>query len=161
MCALCLNPTVDSDLGGAVGWAGRGTVSWSSSTMWAPGQKQTRSICLVERDVIPGFCREQIQQCQVGHAGMWEGASNARWGCQWLQAGEPQGRPGVTWGWAGVCILGRRMGLGSSLGGLHSWAQPPSQAGGTGGIRSQRAWQCGAVHLWHLKGGLKWVGRNC
>ena len=131
-----------------MGWAGRGTVSWSSSTMWAPGQKQTRSICLVERDVIPGFCREQIQQCQVGHAGMWEGASNARWGCQWLQAGEPQGRPGVTWGWVGCAFWVGGWALGAhwegSTAGLSLLAKLEALVGsGANGLGSVEQSTCG------------------
>lgn len=43
-----------------------------------------------------------------------EGATNASWSCQWwpqwLQAGEPQGRPRVTWGWVGwVFWIGRAL----------------------------------------------------
>lgn len=58
--------------------AGQGGSSWSSGGGQAPGQKQMRSICGLER-AVPGFCREQSQQGQAGCARVGRGAGGLGW----------------------------------------------------------------------------------
>lgn len=62
--ALSLSPSADSEFWSRVGWAGPGLSSGSSDGGKVLGQKQTRSICRMERDAIPGFRREQIQRAK-------------------------------------------------------------------------------------------------
>lgn len=75
--AVCLNPTVDSELQGRVGWAGQ---DYFLEQRWSegPGTETDKIHCWMERGIIPSFCREQSLQCQAGHAGRREGASKAR-----------------------------------------------------------------------------------
>lgn len=124
--ALSLSPSADSEFWSRVGWAGPGLSSGSSDGGKVLGQKQTRSICRMERDAIPGFRREQIQRakqdvldvggsltCQVELPVVGAGAQDIA-----------QSDPGLD----GVGIPGQRTGFGG--------AQPAVHAGGISGTGS-------------------------
>lgn len=109
VCALSLNSTADSDLWGRVGQAGQGISSWSNGGGKALGQKQMRSICRVERDIIPGIL--QGAERAVPRRGCWHVGGGLE-----CQVGFPvvatvassRGAAGhdLTWGWMGWAFCG-------------------------------------------------------